>query len=191
LTKCLVQPGDQRGRADTKYSLEVRWPPSEGVAPLPDCDNVCKALAATDLNLDGTDEFVLKIQEGASSYIVQVYELPASEAFGDPAEIAPPGGPAFPPDQAAQFQVGGSVVGYWALGCSPGNNQIIAEVAKLNSQHTEYAVHKTVLRFDPIGAPPFAQFTVVSQSDFTEPFDPQVGPGDQFEPGGPCWMEQP
>jgi WD40 repeat protein len=176
---------------ESKYSLRVQWPPAEGVTQLPDCANACQALASADLNLDGIDEFILKVYQGSSSYIVQVYELPASEAFGAPARIAPPGGPAFPPDQAAQFQVGGSDVGYWALGCFPGNNKIIAEVAKLNSQHTEYAVHKTELRFDLMDGPPFGRFTIVSTSDFSEHFDPQVGPGDQFEPGGPCWMEQP
>jgi len=189
LTKCLLEPGDQRGRFETEYSLDVRWPPFEGIVPLPDCENVCQALAATDLNLDGIDEFVLKVNEG-SSYIIEVFELPASEAFGDPASITPPGGPGFPPDQAAQFGVGGSVTAFAALGC-PGNNQIIVEIAKLDSKQSEYAVHETVLRFDPIDAPPFGQFTVVSTRDYTESYDQEVGPGDRFEPGGPCWMEEP
>ncbi len=189
LTKCLLEPSDQRGRFETEYSLDVRWPPSDGIVPLPDCGNVCTALAATDLNLDGIDEFVLKVDEG-SSYTIQVYELPASEAFEDPAGTAPPGGPGFPPDQAAQFGVGGSVTAFAALGC-PGNNEIIVEIAKLDSNHSEYAVHETVLRFDPIDAPPFGQFTVVSTRDYKEPFDNEVGPGDRFEPGGPCWMDEP
>jgi Tol biopolymer transport system component len=191
-TDCLIDPGDKGDRFSTEYSLQVRWPPSEGIAPLPDCDNVCKAVAASDLNLDGTDEFVLKTQEGASSYVVQIYELPASDAFGDPARTASPGDPpGFPAGETARFIVGGSVSHYAALGCWPGNNEIHAEIAVLNEQQTEYSVHKTVLRFDPIDAQPFGQFTIVSTTDFNERFDTEVGPGDRFEPGGPCWMEQP
>lgn len=197
-TECLMEPADRTDPYTTEYALDVQWHagqevhPAEGIAPLPDCETVCQALAATDLNLDGTDEFILKVGEGASTYFIQVYELPASEAFGDPARTAPPGDPpGFPPGETARFAVGGSVTHYAALGCWQGNNKIIAEIAELNPQQTEYSVHETVLRFDPIDRPPFGQFTVVSRRDYKERFDTEVGPGDRFEPGGPCWMEQP
>jgi TolB protein len=192
-TECLLPPADRTGRYTTPYAIDVQWHaagevPAEGIAPLPDCANACQALAATDLNLDGKDEFILKVFQG-SSYIVQVYELPASKAFGDPIEVAPPGSPAFPANQAAQLQVGGSDAGYSALGCSPGEGKTISEIAKLDPKRNEYDVHETVLRFDLTDAPPFARFRVVSTRDYTEPFDPEVGPGDKFEPGAPCWTE--
>jgi Tol biopolymer transport system component len=194
-TECLLSPADRTDPYTTTYGLEVQWyspdagaHPAEGIAPLPDCTKTCQALAVTDLNNDGIDEFVLKVFQG-SSYIVQVYELPATEAFGDPATVAPPGGPAFPSNQAAQFQVGGSDMGFSALGCSPGESKIISEIAKLDRTRNEYDVHETILRFDPIQDPPFGQFRVVSTKDYTEAYDPQVGPGDKFEPGAPCWME--
>jgi len=186
-TECF--PREPGAGKKTSYSLQVGWPPTEGLVPLPDCANACQALAATDLNLDGIDEFILKVDQGSSSFIIEVYELPATEAFGDPARTAPPGAPGFPPDQAAQFSVGGSVSAFAALGCMPGNNEIIVEIAKLDSKQTEYTVHETVLRFDPIDNPPFGQFTVTSTEDRTEPYDNEVGPGDRFEPGGPCWMD--
>jgi TolB protein len=196
--ECLLSPAERTDPYTTTYGLEVQWyspnageHPAEGIAPLPDCANACQALAAADLNIDRIDELILKVNQGSSSYIVQVYELPATEAFGDPIQIAPPGGPAFPPNQAAQFQLGGSDRGFSALGCSPGEAKITSEIAKLDRTRNEYDVHETILRFDPTEDPPFARFTVVSSRDFTESFDPQVGPGDKFEPGAPCWMESP
>jgi Tol biopolymer transport system component len=190
---------DGDSRFTTEYALRVQWPPpggeghpSEGMVPMPDCQVVCRAVAATDLNLDGIDELVVKIDEGASPYSVQFYELPEDEAFGDPANIAPPGAsPDFPSEKTARFAVGGSVTHYVALGCEPSNQQVIVEIADLNPEQTEYSIHKVVLRFDPLDAPPFGQFTVTSTSDSNEPFDPNVGPGDRFEPGAPCWIEAP
>jgi WD40 repeat protein len=188
-TECF--PGEPGGGKTTPYALQVRWPPTEGLVSLPGCEDVCKAVAVTDFNNDKIDELVIKVARGASTDFFQVYELPATEAFGRPAIVRPPGDPSgFPGGEPLRFAMGGSVAHFAALGCWPGNNKIIAEIAELNSQRTEYSVHRTVLRFDPIDASPFGRFTVVSTDNHTEPFrDPEIGPGDRFEPGGPCWME--
>ncbi len=185
-TECL--PREAAG--DTaEYSLHVQWPPSEGVAPLPDCRKVCRALAGADLNGDGIDEFILQVDAGASTDFIQVYELPASEAFGRPAIVAPPGSPPrWPPGEPAEFSLYGSVTHYHAVGCDLINNQVIVQSAALDSDQMRWSVHESILRFDPTDGEPFGQFTVVSERDYTEPAEENVGPGDQFEPGDPCWI---
>jgi len=189
-TDCLIDPGDQGDRFSTEYSLQVRWPPSEGIAPLPDCKTACRAIAATDLNRDGIDEFILQVDEGRTTNVFQIYELPATEAFGRPSDVAPPGSPEFPAGEAARFSLGGSDEHYVALGCDLIEHQVIVQIAELNAERTRFNVHEILLRFDPMEAPPFGRFTVVSERDFTESHEEGVGPGDQFEPGDPCWMEQ-
>jgi Tol biopolymer transport system component len=188
-TQCLINP-DELGSRATEFALRVQWPPSEGIAPLPDCRKVCRALAAADLNGDGIDEFILKIDEAGSTGFIQVYELPASEAFGRPAIVVPPGSPPeFPPGESAEFELFGSVTRYTALGCDLINKQVIVQRVALNSDQSEWSVHETLLRFDPIENEPFGQFTVVDTRDFTESAEEGVGPGDQFEPGDPCWIQ--
>lgn len=187
-TECF--PSEPRGAGQkTPYSLQVRWPPSEGIAPLPGCEDVCQAVAAADLNGDKIDEFVLKVATGASTEVFQVYELPASEAFGDPSDVAEPGSQGFPGGKPARFSLGGSVEHYVALGCDLIQHQVIVQIAELNAERTRYDVHETLLGFAPIEAPPFGRFTVLSERDFTEPYEAGVSPGDQFEPGDPCWMQ--
>ena len=65
---------------------------------MPDCQKVCVAVAAADLNGDGIDEFILQVDAGASTDFFHIYELPASEAFGRPSVVAPPGSQRWPPD---------------------------------------------------------------------------------------------
>jgi WD40-like Beta Propeller Repeat len=190
-TECLTEPTDYY---NTEYALHVQWfapeggHPAEGIVPLPDCRKVCRALAAADLNGDGVDEFILQVDAGASTDFIQVYELPASEAFGRPAIVAPPGSPRWPPNEPAEFALYGSVTHYDAFGCDLINNQVIVQSAALDSDHMRWSVHESILRFDPTQEVPFGQFTVVSERDFTEPAEENVGPGDQFEPGDPCWI---
>jgi Tol biopolymer transport system component len=194
-TECLMGEAERTAPYTTVYALHMQWfapesgHPAEGIAPLPDCKDACQALAATDLNLDGIDELILKVDERQSTQYFQVYELPASEAFGGPAEVAEPGVPGFPGGEPAMFVLGGSVKHYTALGCDLMEHQVIVQIAELNAEQTRYNVHETLLRFDPIEAPPFGGFTVVSERDFTEQYEAGVGPGDQFEPGDPCWMQ--
>jgi Tol biopolymer transport system component len=187
-TDCLIDPRDQGDKFATEYSLRVQWPPSEGIAPLPDCRKVCKALAAGDLNGDGIDEFILKIDEAASTGFFQVYELPASEAFGRPAIIAPPGGRDFPPGEAAEFALFGSVTQYTAVGCDLIKHQVIVQTAVEKSPR-EYSVHETLLKLRTTDAPPFAELEVISERAYTERVDEGVMIGDHFEPGDPCWID--
>jgi hypothetical protein len=189
-TDCLIDPGDQGDRFGTEYALRVQWPPSEGVAPLPDCKTTCRAVGVADLNKDGIDELILQIERDRATNVFQVYELAASEAFGRPSDVAPPGTPEFPAGKPARFLLGGSVQHYVALGCDLIEHQVIVQIAELNAERTRYNVHEILLRFDSIDAPPFGRFTVVSERDFTEGYEEGISPGDQFEPGDPCWMEQ-
>jgi Tol biopolymer transport system component len=186
-TDCLIDPGDQGDRFSTEYSLQVQWPPSEGIAPLPECRKKCRAAAAADLNGDGIDEFILQVDAGASTDFFQVYELPASEAFGRPATVAPPGSRRWPSGRPAEFSLFGSVLHFSALGCDLIRHEVIVKDVGVNEAQTEYLIHESILRFEPVDSPPFGRFTMVSERDSTEPYDPSVHPGDQFEPGDPCW----
>lgn len=186
-TQCLLNPDDLGSRA-AEYALRVQWPPSEGIAPLPSCLKACRAVAAADLNGDGIDEFILMVDKGASTDFFQVYELPAVEAFGRPAIVTPPGSRRWPPGDPAEFSLFGSVLHFSTLGCDLIKHQMIVQGVGVNEAQTQYLVHETVLRFEPVDQPPFGQFTVLSERDYTEPYDSSIGPGDQFEPGDPCWI---
>jgi hypothetical protein len=67
---------------------------------------------------------------------------------------------------------------------------VIVQIAELNTERTRYNVHEILLRFDPIQTPPFGRFTVVSERDFSETHEEGILPGDQFEPGDPCWIDR-
>jgi hypothetical protein len=192
-TECLLSATDRTDPYTTPYAIDVQWQaagevhPAEGIAPLPECQKACRATAATDLNGDGVDEFILKVDEGASNDFFEVYELPASEAFGQPATVAPPGSQRWPSGQAAEFSLFGSVMVFSALGCDLAKHEVIQLDVGVNDAQTKYLVHKSVLRFEPTSSPPLGRFTIVSERDYTEPYDSAVHSGDQFEPGDPCW----
>lgn len=186
-TQCLMNP-DELGSRATDFALRVQWPPSEGIAPLPDCRKACQAVAAADLNGDSIDEFILMVDKGASTDNFQVYELPASEAFGRAVAVAPPGGRDFPRGETAEFSLFGSVTHFTAIGCDLINHQVIVQSAVQKSDPSQYTVHETLLRFETTDSPPFGEFHVVAERDFTERLDEGVSPGDQFEPGDPCWI---
>lgn len=185
-TQCLTNP-DELGNRATEFALRVQWPPSEGIAPLPECRKACRATAATDLNGDGIDEFILMVDKGASTDFFQVYELPASEAFGRPATVSPPGSQRWPAGKPAEFSLFGSVLHFSTLGCDLIKQQIIVQDVGVNEAQTQYLAHESLLRFEPVDAPPFGRFAIVSERDYSEPYDEGVHPGDQFEPGDPCW----
>ncbi|HEV8420842.1 MAG TPA: hypothetical protein VGR13_05760, partial [Actinomycetota bacterium] len=187
-TGCLVDSRNQGDRFSSDYSLHVQWASSEGIAPLPECRKVCQVLAAADLNGDGIDEFILKVDAGASTDFFQVYELPASEAFGRPATVTPPGSQRWPAGEPAEFFLFGSVLHFSAVGCDLIKHQVIEQDVGVNEAQTEYLVHESRLRFEPVDSPPFGRFTVISERDYTEPYEESIGPGDQFEPGDPCWI---
>ncbi len=168
------------------FSLNVQWANgAAGAVSLPDCQSICEARGAGDLNGDGRDEFFLVYSAGASTEFVEVYELPTSEIFGQhPAKIAPPGSPpGFPPGASAQFDLGGSVTHQGYLTCTTpkaGTRQVISTGTVLSSDQITWKVHETRFSFSP-GRGGLGQFAVVSVRDYTAPFDPErpfVPPGD-------------
>ncbi|HEX9411696.1 MAG TPA: hypothetical protein VF986_08395 [Actinomycetota bacterium] len=168
------------------FSLNVQWASgAAGAVSLPDCQSVCEARGAGDLNGDGKDEFFLVFSAGASTEFVEVYELPTSEIFGQhPAKIAPPGSPpGFPPGASAQFDLGGSVTHQGYLTCTipkGGLREVVSTRTVLSSDQTTWKVHETRFSFSP-GKAGLGQFAVVSVRDYTAPVDPDrpfVPPGD-------------
>jgi Tol biopolymer transport system component len=168
------------------FSLKVQWASgAAGAVSLPDCQSVCEARGAGDLNGDRKDEFFLVFSAGASTEFVEVYELPTSEIFGQhPAKIAPPGSPpGFPSGAPAQFDLGGSVTHQGYLTCTTpkgGSREVVSTGTVLSTDQTTWKVHETTFSFSP-GKDGLGQFAVVSVRDYTAPFDPDrpfVPPGD-------------
>jgi hypothetical protein len=194
LDTAAICPGDKGG-----FNLDMVWGPGPfpaGSVALPDCQDVCEALAATDLDGDGADEFVLKIHQGASTQFVEVYELPSSEAFGQQAAIvADPGAPGFPAGEAAVFALGGSVTHMDFLTCLEESHEVVSTSATLDDSQTEWAIHETAFTLDPAYHGPeqeirdgFGEFTVVSTGDSMLAFDP-TGELQPQPRGSACWDE--
>jgi Tol biopolymer transport system component len=174
------------------YVLEVEWGgEAGGVVGLLDCKTACRALAATDLNGDGVDEFVLLVDERASTRFVEVYELPASEAFGHhAATVLEPGAPGYPPGEPARFPLGGSVTHVDSLTCqasADGTWSVVATSAVLAEDESKLELHETVFVFDPKRIAPYGGFTVVSVRDYEVATDLHGRP--PIPPGEPCWTE--
>ncbi|MGH2557295.1 MAG: FG-GAP repeat protein [Actinomycetota bacterium] len=186
-TECLTDARDQKNEASAEYSLAVRWPPAESIVPLRSCLNACKAVAATDLNGDGIDEFIL----GASSTLFQVYELADREALGQPATVARPGAPPhWAADRPADLRLFSSQFHYDAFGCDFIKDRVIVlNVAFKPDQGVwgEWKIHETLLQFETTQTPPFGQFTVISERDYSEPYEENVGAAERFDAGDPCW----
>jgi Tol biopolymer transport system component len=197
---------DGDGAADTAavcpveggYSLNVLWGNgASGSVALPDCEqDACEAAAAADLDGDGAAEFLLLAQRGASTQFLEVYELPADEAFGQQAAIvADPGAPGYPAGEAAVFAMGGSVTHMDFLTCAQGSHEVVAASARLNDSQTEWAIHETAFTYDPAyhgyakGRPSgYGEFTVVSTADSTLAYDP-TGENQPQPRGSACWGE--
>jgi dipeptidyl aminopeptidase/acylaminoacyl peptidase len=178
---------EQRTPIETPWALTVDLANGGGVWPMPECSaEACRPLGAGDLNGDGVDELAVAVEAGASTQFVEFFEILLGPEGPQPITMATPGAEGFSGGEPARFPFGGSVTHYAALGCDGEN--VIAETAILNDQQTEWAVHRTILRFEPGPRIPYV-FVLVSSGDSTQRFDPDVGVGDIFEPGGPCWME--
>jgi Tol biopolymer transport system component len=176
----------QRAPIETPWALSVTYDDGGGVWAMPECGkDVCQALGAGDLNGDGIDELAVIVEQGASTQFLEFFEVPLGPEGLKPVEMAEPGLEGSPAGQPARLPFGGSLTHFAALGC--GENDVILEIATLNADQTEWAVHVTNLHLETTAASP--RFTVVSTDDSTQPFDPDVGVGDIFEPGAPCWME--
>ena len=154
---------------------------------LPDCQSVCEARGAGDLNGDGMEEFFLVYSAGASTEFVEVFELPTSEIFGQhPATIAPPGSaPGFPSGASAQFDMGGSVTHQGFLTCTNSNDgarRVVSTGIVLSKDQTTWKVHETTFSFSR-GEDGLGEFSVESVNDSTVPYDPDH----PFVPSGdPC-----
>jgi hypothetical protein len=177
---------EQRTPITTPWALQLKSGNGAGLWPMPDCSaESCRVLGAGDVNGDGVDELAVAVEQGASTQFVEFFEVPLGPNGPQPVVVSPPGADGFPSGEPAKFPYGGSVTHYAALGC--GELDVVSEVATLNADQTEWAVHVTNLHLDATGPSP--RFTVVSTDDSTQKFDPDVGVGDIFEPGGPCWTE--
>jgi TolB protein len=188
-TACLVP--DAGYPYDTPYALDVRWGGgTTGTAPLPDCQEVCRAVSAADLDVDGSDEFILQIGSGASTQFLEVYELPKSEAFAhSAAATVSPGAPGFKTGRPAVFATSGSVTHLDFLTCetAEGADRVIATSAVLNADQTRWDIHETVFEF-AASPNPDGEFTVVSTADSTLAFDP-TGKSEPEPRGSACWGE--
>jgi Tol biopolymer transport system component len=181
----------QRTQKDAPWTLSIHFGNAGvevGEWSMRECSKqMCQILGAGDLNGDGLDELAVIVEEGASTALIEFFPIHLDAVGPTPVVVVSPGEEGFPSGEAARFPYGGSVTHYAALGC--GENDVISEVATLSADQTEWAVHVTNLHLDAAGPAP--KFTVVSTDDSTQTFDPDVGVGDIFEPGGPCWTESP
>jgi hypothetical protein len=176
---------EKRTPIETTWALAVGYANGGGLWPMPECSSeACQVLGAGDVNGDGVDELAVAVEAGASRQFVEFFAVPLGPEGPQAPIVGPsPGAKGFPSGQPARYEFGGSVTHYAALGCD--GTQVISEIAILNAEQTEWAVHRTVLRLDG------DRWAVVSVEDSTQRFDPEVGVGDIFEPGGQCWIDEP
>jgi len=192
LTSCLVPEPEEGSPYTTEYALDVKWPPAEGIFPLPDCDAPggpygCRALAAVDFDGDGTDEFVLVVHAGASTEFLRFYKLPPRETGPIPLTVAPPGTTRYPGGEPLELSLWGSVTHLNFVTCRTvdGSGQLIATGAELFTDSDTYTVRETVFELEPPGDVSPGQFTVVSERTYEVPFDQMDEAFDA--PGEPCW----
>ncbi|MGH2572718.1 MAG: TolB family protein [Actinomycetota bacterium] len=186
LTSCLVPEPEEGSPFTTEYALNVKWPPAEGIFPLPDCKKACRALAAVDFDGDGTDEFVLVVDAGASTEFLRFYELPPRETGPVPLTVAPPGTTEYPAGEPLELSLWGSVthLGFVTCRTVDGAGQLIATGAELFTDPDNYTVREAVFELEPPGEDQPGQFRVVSERTYEVPFDQM----DAFDaPGEPCW----
>jgi Tol biopolymer transport system component len=178
-----LPPARPTAEGTALYSLRVTYgdgiPYPNGTAtyPITDCESVCRALAATDLNGDGMDELFVVVDEGASTGFLSVFELQNGETAGGQATtVGLPDAPGFPADEPAVFEFGGSVThqGFVTCRTTAGVEQVISTIAQVDRTQTTWEAHETVFTFGIYQneGVPFPKFNVVSTDDYTQPFDP-------------------
>jgi hypothetical protein len=186
---CPPAPGQEIAR---NWTIQVTYGSTGGGGAwdLPMCGDVCRAVAAADLNDDGVDEFILEVDPHDRSSTLQLLSLPLVET--GPVTILvkhPTGGLAAP----ARFPIGESVEQQGFLTCdSSGDPLVISTVADLNADRTEYDVQETLMsvRTDEgsrTGYPIVQTLIIESTNSWTVPFDPN---GTEIPVRGtPCWDE--
>jgi Tol biopolymer transport system component len=188
-TNCPPAGGQDVGSG---WSVQVTYGSTGGggVWDLPMCSDVCRAVAAADLNEDGVDEFVLEIDSRDSTSTVQLLALPFVET--GPVTILvkhPTGGLAAP----ARFPTGGSVEQQAFLSCDTSADPlVISTVAALNADRNEYNVDEVTFSIPTdegagTGYPVVHTLIIESTDSSTVPFDPN---GTEIPVRGrPCWDE--
>jgi hypothetical protein len=181
-TECLVHDRQPNDQFDTPFVIHVQWDggPTEGTWPLPECDRACAGVAAADLDGNGTDEFLLDVDEGASTVFIQAYELPPSERGPVALLVAPPGNGEYPPDLPIRLTIEGSVRYQYFVTCQ-GPDEVIATSDSLSDDSSTWAVTETHFTFDG------SAFTITSVKDSQAPTDPNA-PKPPPRIGQPCWI---
>jgi hypothetical protein len=172
-------PSPPPGTVDTSdWKIDVKW--GNGVAgswPLPECDTSCSAYSAFDLDGNGTAEFALVVQEGASTTFLNFFELPPEEPgpilFAEASQST-----------ALELATGGSVTHLDFVTCQTdgsGASQLVATSAGLSQDGSTWDLTETVYAFDPSapagGDPRTADaFSVASTNTSTQPADPNGDP---------------
>jgi hypothetical protein len=180
LTECLVPSPEEGSEFTTEYALDVKWPPAEGIFPLPDCRKVCRALAAVDFDGDGTDEFVLVVDASASHEFLQIYKLPPRETGPIRLDVAPPGEPGHPGGEPLRLAQGASSTQQDFVTCrmaGEGRQLIATSAGPIEDQ--SYEVRVTVFSFDSTRFrvdPAEREYMTVHSNDL-----------EATVPGRPCW----
>jgi hypothetical protein len=189
-----VRCGPQGNELDLPFVVDVEWDtgePQQGPAGswvLEGCARVCRAIAAADLNGNGTAELVLLVEEGASSQFVEFYTMPVSEIGPRVFVVASPGTENFPPGERAVFPIGGSVTHMDFITCTADDQAgqvVVATDAELAQDESAFTVRETVLSVD-LSEFETPAFIVASSRQYEQPFNPETG-GEAVPPGQPCW----
>jgi WD40 repeat protein len=179
-TECLIPDNQPGSWYTTPYAIDVVWDSgAEGIWPLAACDRACAAFAAADLNGDGKDEFLLDVDEGASTAFIQVHELPPRERGPVAFDVAPPGSAEFPAGKPLRLTLFGRVRYQDFVTCrSP--DEVIATSDGLSDNWATWTVRETTFTFDG------SSFAITSANDTHVPADPKA-PVPPTPPGHSCW----
>jgi Tol biopolymer transport system component len=190
---CPEDPGEQSWRLYNSWNDL-----SYGSWSLPECARTCRAFAAADLDGDGAHELFITSDEGASTRFLRVFGVPLSPIGPIRFGVASPGSNEFPAGEPLVLEYGGSVTHQGFVTCAEGDGEhhVIATVAQLSNDQTEWAVTETIFSFDSSAeaesvvtedgsneqhAP---AFTIVSSREYTVPYDPEEP---LPVPGNACW----
>jgi len=177
LTRCLISPQYLGGNSqyNTRFAIHVEWPypgggsnAAQGVWPLPECKEACRALGAVDIDHNGISELGLVVDKGASTEFLWLLELAASERGPVPLTVAAPGSPTYPAGQPVRLALVGSVRHYDFLSCLQA--RLVATRAVLSSDYRTWHLKETVFRLNG------RSLTIVSTREYDQGSQPQQYP---------------